>query len=381
LLINSFHAYAVNPAKFAGNPNVQINSTAAEDFLNFLTSAQFQTQLKSFLGSTNDPPFIADAAPKITASAFPAKVRGGKRITVTGTIANLVPGTPPLANQTVSVNEVLPGGLPGLPIASANTDSTGAFRITFSPTSTGSYEVTTNQITQVEDSALNPPFADLLEPGSTASSKITVAGVIQGLSVKALPGRVLVTGSVLPGSGHAKGSVVLLGRTGRTGPFRKLATSRLHSGDHAFAISAAHGEGTLFVEVRYQDPGTVLATTSRARKLSVPARDAASVTVTSFKVRNGRFTLSGRLGPQPRTSGTIVQVLGLDAGPLKASTTPAGASARFSVIATMRVRAGANKFTVRGRLRRGQDWILEAKYAAGGTAGSGYGGLRSVSVS
>lgn len=379
LLINSFHAYAINPAKFSGNPNVQINSTAAEDFLNFLTSPSFQAQLKGFLGSTNDPPFIADAAPKITATAFPGRVRGGRKITVTGTITNLVPGTPPLANQTVTVNEVV-GGLPGLPIASAMTNSAGAYKITFSPASTGSYEVTTNQITQIENSTLNPVFGDLLEPGSTASSKITVQGAIQGLSVKGLPGRVLVTGSVLPGSGHVKGSVVLLARSGGKGPFRKLASTALKSADHAFAISATHGKGVLSVEVRYQDPGTVLATTSRAAKVSVAARNAASISVTSFKVKNGRFTLSGRIGPKPLASGTIVQVLGLDAGPLKASTGSAGGSARFSVIATVRVRAGATKFTVRGSLRRGQHWILEPKYAAGGTAGSAYGAVRSVSV-
>jgi hypothetical protein len=381
LLINSFHAYAVNPAKFGGNPNVQINSSAAEDFLNFLTSPNFQAQLKSFLGSTNDPPFIADASPKITAAGFPAKVKGGKTITVRGTIANLVPGTPALAIQTVSVNEVV-SGLPGLPIASAKTNSSGAYSITFSPTSTASYVVTTNQVTQVENSLLNPVFADLLQPASTASSKVTVQGVIQGVSAKALPGRVLATGSVLPGSGHSKGSVVLLARTGKRGPFRKLATSFLATGDHAFAISVTHRKGTLFVEIRYQDPGAVLSTTTKAKKLSVPAPDAASVTASSFKVKNGRFTLTGRIGPKPLRSGTIVQVLGLDAGPLNPTAGLAtGGSTTFRVIATVRVRAGATRFTVRGRLRRGEHWILEPKYAPAGAAGTAYGGLRSVRVS
>ncbi|MBV9800546.1 MAG: substrate-binding domain-containing protein [Solirubrobacterales bacterium] len=381
LLINSFHAYAINPAAFAGNPNVQINSTAATDFLNFLTSPSFQAQLKSFLGSTSDPPFIADASPKITiTSGFPGKVQGGKKVTISGSIANVVPGTPALANQTVSVNEVLTGGLPGLPIASGKTNSAGAFSITFSPTSTGSYVVTTNQITQIENSLLNPVFGDLLQPASTAASKVTVQGALQGVSYSAFPGRVLVTGTVLPGSGHVKGTVVVLAR-GKKGRFRKIATSFLGSGDHAFAISATRSKGTWFFEVRYQDPSTVLATTTRAKKLFVPARDSAGITTSSFKVKNGRFTLKGRIAPKPSRSGTIVQVLGLDAGPLNASAqATGGGSPRFRVIATVRVRGGATKFMVRGGLKRGEHWILELKYEPGGAAGSAYGGLRSVRV-
>lgn len=385
LLINSFHAYAINPAKFAGNPNVQINSTAAEDFLNLITSPSFQAQLKSYLGATNDPPFIADAAPSITASKLPAKATGGQKITVSGTIANLVPGTPALAGKTATVSEVGSGLAAGIPIASAKTTSTGAYSVTFSPPSTGAYQVTTGLITQIENSALNPVFGDLLQPAATTASKITVKGSIQGLSVKALPGRVLATGSVLPGS-HAKGSVVLLARSGTSGAFKTIATDSLAGADHSFALSASRKPGTWHLEVRFQDPGQVVSTTTKAKKVSVPAHDAASVTTRSLKMKNGRFTINGTVGPKPVKSGTTVQVLGLDVGALSTKTgkktaqATATGSVRFKVIARVKLRAGARTFTVRGRLKPGQHWILELKYAPGGSVGSAYGGLRSVRV-
>jgi tungstate transport system substrate-binding protein len=385
LLINSFHAYAINPARFAGNPSVQINSTAARDFLNFITSPGVQAELKTFLGGTSGPPFIADAAPLITASRLPAKVPGAKKITVTGTIANAVPGTPALAGKLVSVSEVA-GLAATIPIASTRTNAAGAYSITFSPPNTGSYQVTTPPISQIENSSLNPVFGDLLQAAATAASKITVQGSVQGVSVKALPGRVLMTGSVLPGSGHANASVALLARSGKKGAFRKIATSSLGSLDRSFAVSASLKAGTWSVELRFQDPGQVLSTTTRAKKISVPPRDAASVTASSFKIKNGTFTINGKLGPKPLTSGTTVQVLGLDVGALpaakgkKTANAAAAGAVSFRVIAKVKVRAGATKFTLRGRLKRGQHWFLQLKYAPGGSAGSAYGGLRSVRV-
>ena len=44
-LINYFHAYIINPDK----PGETVNVTAAQDFVNFLTSPAFQSQLKNYL--------------------------------------------------------------------------------------------------------------------------------------------------------------------------------------------------------------------------------------------------------------------------------------------------------------------------------------------
>lgn len=383
LLVNSFHAYAINPAKFAGNPAVQINSVAAKDFLNFITSPGVQAELKRFLGGTLGAPFIASAAPSITATSFPKNVQGGKKITVKGTIANVVPGTPPLAGKAVTVSEVGSGLAVGVPIKSTTTNSAGAYSITFSPPSTGSYQVTTPEITQIENSTLNPVFGDMLAPAATTASKITVKGSIQGLSAKVLPGRVLLTGSVLPGSSHVKASVELLARSGKTGKFKRFATLRLGSLDHSFAVSSSLGAGTWYVEARFRDPGQVVSTTTKARKLSVPPPDAAGVSAGPIKVKKGKLTIKGTVGPA-LTFGATVQVLGLDVGALpskaKATAEAAAAGVRFRVIASVNVGAGATTFTLRGKLRRGQHWILQLKYAPGGPTGLAYGGLRSVRV-
>ena len=384
LLINSFHAYAINAAKFAGSANVQINSTAAQDFLDFITSPGFQAQLKTFLAGTNDPPFIADAAPSITASKLPVKVAGGQKLTVTGKIANVVPGTPVLAGTTVTVNELLGPLAAVVPIASGGTDSTGAYSITFSPPSIGSYQLSTGKLLVVENKTLNPIFGDILQPAATTASKITVQGVVQGLSLTAQPGSVLATGSVLPSTGHVKGSVALLARSGHRGAFKQIATASLSSADQSFALSAPRKPGKWSFEVRFEDPGQVLATTTKANSLSVLARGLASVTASSVTISGGNFTIKGKLGPKPVKAGTTVQVLGLDIGALatakRAAGTAAAGTVRFRVLASLKVRAGAMSFTVHGKLKRGQRWILQLKYAPGGAAGSAYGALRTVRV-
>jgi tungstate transport system substrate-binding protein len=381
VLINSFHAYAINPAKFAGNPNVQINSTLATKFLNFLTSPSLQGLLKDYLGQQADPTFIADAAPAITASAFPATVTGGQKITVKGTIANLVPGTPPLAGKTVQVSEV--AGPAGVPIASATTNLTGAYSITFSPPSTGSYQVTTPQIQQIENATLNPVFGDILAPGASTPAKITVKGAITGITATAQPGRLLVTGNLQPTVSHVKGSVTLLARAGTKGSFRKIASTNLATNDHSFAVSSGLKAGTWFVEARFQDPGQVTTTTSKSIKVVIAARKPASVTTTKVTVKNGKLTLSGKVGPKPAKGGTVVQVLALDVGSLpRPATTAAIAAAgpKFKVIARVKVKAGNTNFTVSGKLKRRERWIIQLKYAPGGVAGTASGGLRSLSV-
>ncbi len=189
LLINSFHAYAIRPAKFAGNANVQINLPAAQAFLNYVTSPGVQSALKNYLGAGGDPPFIADASPTLTATGLPKLAAAGRKVTITGTVTNAVPGTPPLAGETVTVSRV-GSGLPiGVPVASGRTDSTGKYRIAFTPLASGSYQVSTGQITQIENSTLNPVFGDLLQPAAGTAMRLTVRSAVSRLTVNPTPGR------------------------------------------------------------------------------------------------------------------------------------------------------------------------------------------------
>jgi tungstate transport system substrate-binding protein len=382
LLVNTFHMYALSPAKFAGNPNVQINSTAADDFLNFITSPGLQAQLKGYLGATHDPPFIADAAPALTAGRLPGKATAGKAITVRGSLANVVPGTPPLNGVKVTVEE-LSGLAGGIPIASTRTTSTGAYALRFTPSSTGRYQLFTGEITKIENSTLNPVFGDLLQPAATSPARISVQSVVNRVRVTALPGRIDVTGAVVPGSQHVKGTVnLLVRRVGAKGGFRKVASSRLGTADSRFAISASSSAGKWLVEVRFQDPGQVLSTTTRSTRILVPSRSTGSVTAKSVKVSRGRLTVGGTVGPAPTAAGTKVELLALDVGALagarKTAFTAASSSVSLRVVATATVPRGAKKFTLHARLRRGQRWALQLGYLPGGGVAAAFGGIRTV---
>src|SRR5262249_44123723 len=138
-LINYFHVYIINPSK----PGESVNLPAAQDFVNFLTSTGFQSQLKSYLptGDPGGPPFVADASPNLTASGIPAEYKAGKPVKVTGTLVNAEPGYPVLSGETVTVDHLV-AGFP-VAVASGKTGSSGNYSIKFVPTATGSYSVST----------------------------------------------------------------------------------------------------------------------------------------------------------------------------------------------------------------------------------------------
>ena len=139
-LVNYFHVYIINPSK----PGETVNLTAAQDFVSFLTSQAFQSQLKTYLPTADPagPPFVADASPNLTVSSgLPKNYHAGKPLTVKGTLVNAEPGYPALAGQTVNVDQIV-GGVP-LTVASGKTNSTGAYSIKFTPPRPAQYQVST----------------------------------------------------------------------------------------------------------------------------------------------------------------------------------------------------------------------------------------------
>jgi ABC-type tungstate transport system permease subunit len=168
-LTNYFHAYAINPSK----PHESVNLPAAEDFLNLLTSPAIQAAISRYLARTKlDAPFVPDASPIITSSRFPARVAKHARVTIRGTVTNAEIGYPAPARLPVSVEEIV-GGIP-MPVASTSTSSRGAFTVSFKPTSSGLYELTTPQASEIENRSLTPVFGDTLSPAATAPKRITV---------------------------------------------------------------------------------------------------------------------------------------------------------------------------------------------------------------
>lgn len=368
-LVNYFHVYIINPSK----PGETVNLTAAQDFVNFLTSTAVQAQLKTYLANTSDPggpPFIATASPNLTASGLPHTYHANKPATVTGTLVNAEPGFPALAGKTVTVDEVKGALL--IPVATGKTNSTGRYTIKFVPPATGSYEVSTGQISQIENASLNPPYGDLLSPAATTPVAVTVHSAITSLSVRSQGGKALVAGTVSPGTGHVKGTVTVLARaTGSKGAFKKIAADRLAATQGNFVILVPRATGSWQIKVKFSDRKQVVDATSKTVTVAVGAPSAASVRLRSVKAtKKGALTVTGTVAPAA-LSGAKVELLALN-------TTP-GAPARFKVLATAKLKSGTTKVTLHAKSRTGVRWVFELEYVQPGQASS-FSALRTVEV-
>ena len=363
-LINYFHVYIINPSK----PGETVNLTAAQDFVSFLTSQGFQTQLKNYLPTTDPggPPFKADASPNLTSSGLTKNYNAKKPMTVKGTLVNAEPGFPVLSGETVNVQQIV-GGQP-LTVASGKTNSSGAYSIRFTPSSTGSYQVSTGAISKVENATLNPVYGDILSPASTATTKVTVHSALKNFSVKSQGGKVLVLGNVSPGTGHVKGTIAVFARAvGKQGAFRKVAGQRLRATQGNFAISVPLAAGGWNLRVKFTDARQVVAASSKTVRVTIGAKPASRVSLGSVK---GALIVSGTAAPGGE-SGAKVELLGLNAA--------TGAPTRFRVLGTAKLGAGKTKLTLRAKAKKGTLWVLQLEYIRPGQAPS-FSGLRTVNV-
>jgi tungstate transport system substrate-binding protein len=366
-LVNYFHVYIINPTK----PGETVNLPAAQDFVSFLTSPAFQAQLKTYLPTVDPagPPFVADASPNLTVSGLSKNYTAKKPLTVKGTLVNAEPGYPALAGQSVFVDQIVAGQ--PLPVASGKTNSTGGYSIKFTPTSSGSYEVSTGQISVIENSTLSPVYGDILSPASTTPVNVTVHAATSNLRVESQGGKALVIGTVGPGTGHVKGTVTVLARAvGKRGAFRKVATERLASSQGNFAILAGLAPGNWNVKVKFSDRGQVVAATSRTVKVTIGPKPTSGITLSSFKPKSNGFTLVATATPSGE-SGAKVELLRIN--------TAAGAPARFAVFGTANLGVGKNKVTFHAKLKRPARWVLQLEYVRPGEAPS-FSGLRTITI-
>jgi ABC-type tungstate transport system permease subunit len=167
-LVKYFHAYVINPAK----PGETVNLQAAQDFIGLLTSPTLQSRVSSYLTEPGGGPFAATASPFVSASPSSASVDAGGTVSVTGGLFNAESGFPKLAGETVTVERVSSAG--PQPVVSGLTNADGQYTLAFTPPVSGSYEVATGPISQVELAGLEPPFSDLLSPGVSAPFSETV---------------------------------------------------------------------------------------------------------------------------------------------------------------------------------------------------------------
>jgi tungstate transport system substrate-binding protein len=271
LLINSFHAYAVNPnaAAFAGNSNVQINLPGATAFLDWLTSRAGQKAVTAYQPS--DPSFIGDARPAITASALPATVKSGKKLTVTGTLSNVVPGTPPLAGVQMELSAKIAGSSTATTVATTTTTASGKYTLSYTPTANArSYTVSSPAISQVENATLNPIFGDLLQANSLNLGSSTVTGVPTITKLSAKKGVVKVKGTLSP---TVKGSAATLrlyaGRAG-SDTMRFVDSQALKNGAKSFTMKVELRRGVTWnIKVKYVNSGQIASGTSGTRSVHV----------------------------------------------------------------------------------------------------------------
>jgi tungstate transport system substrate-binding protein len=369
-LIDYFHAYIVDPLR----QGEAVNLTAAQDFVNFLTSPAFQARLRTYLAHAGDPggaPFVADASPVITASGIPRVYHAGRKVTVTGVVSTAERGYPALGGETVNVDEIAAGRT--ITVATGTTSALGRYGITFAPTSTGSYAVATPQIAQIENAALNPPFGDLLSPATGSAVAVSVQSTISNLRVKSAGGKAVVIGSVAPGTGHIDPIVQVYARQiGSRSGFTKVAAAHPATDDGNFAVAPSLAAHRWQFRVTFRDPRRVVAATSRTVTATIGPPPSTSVNVRSLKVSpRGALTITGNLQPNPAAGGASVELLGLD--------TSSGKPARFGVFVRTTVPAGKAKFTLRAHLRHGNRYVVQLEYVNVGQASS-FSRLRTASA-
>jgi ABC-type tungstate transport system permease subunit len=373
-LINYFHAYVINPAT---SPS-PINLTAAQDFVNFITSPTVQSQLSSYLNDTNDPggpPFVATASPTLTATGFPSSIAAGKTVTVTGSVVNKEPDFPALAGKTVSVDEL--AGLVPVAVASGTTDANGNYSITFAPPSSGSYQVSTGQIQQVENSTLNPVFGDILSPASTSATPVQVNGTVAITKATASANAIQASGTVGPAAPDGNATVRLMGRKkGSTGAFTQVGQQTLTSGAKTFAINGNVTSGAWQIEAVYGDGSLLGSATSGTQNVTVPSTTA-TVGFKKLTVKKGKLTLSGTLSEAPVTKGAKVELFALQAAAL----TRMGkkASSGFKQVAHATIGAGKKTYTIKHTFKRGFVYVLQLEYVHKGQTSS-FSKLRTITI-
>jgi tungstate transport system substrate-binding protein len=385
-LINYFHAYIINPAK---SPT-PVNLTAAQDFVNFLTSPTLQGQLSSYLNDTSDPggpPFVADASPTITGSGFPSSIAAGKSVTVTGNVTNVEPNYPALAGKTVSVDEL--EGLIPVPVATGTTNSTGGYSITFTPASSGSYEVATPQIQQIEDSTLNPVFGDILSPGATAATPISVLGAVSITKTTTSGGSLQVAGTVSPAAPDSNATVTILARpASSSGSFSKVGSESLTTGQTAYGVNGSLAGGKWTIEAQYSDPNLLTTGTSPTQNVTVPvASNKVGFKKVSFK--KGKLTLTGSLGQAPVGTSATVKLFALSIGKVSIVNAKGKKTTRivaykasapsFKQVAKATVKAGKTTYTIKHTFKRGFRYVLQLEYTHKGQT-STYSSFKYVDV-
>jgi tungstate transport system substrate-binding protein len=274
LLVNSFHAYAINPARFTGSTRAGINNALAVKFLNFVTSPTEQAKIGNYLNGSNDAPFRPDAAPTVTANQPPKVVATGKSFTISGSITNVVPGTPALDDVTVQLLR-LPTDTPTASptaVASALTDSTGTYHLTYKPTHQAKYYVSVPGMTKLENTTLSPVFGDelhaIIKPLTTTSH---VSSTVTSVTATSKSGVVTFKGKLAPTVIGSKAHLSLYAVRTSTGSktLKYIGQVKLKSGAKTFTAKFTLSKHSWKTQLKYVNVGIVDSGLSSVKTVSV----------------------------------------------------------------------------------------------------------------
>lgn len=280
LLVNSFHAYAVNPSNFSGSVASGINLPGATAFLDWLTSPKAQREITAYQEADVDSggsSFIGDAAPVISSRAsLPARVRSGRRVTIIGSLTNRVPGTSPLAAVSLTLSATPTGSSTATTVATATTGADGSFSFSFTPSGNARYRVSSPQIAQVEIPAsvsFGPEYGDLLQSTSLGLGRMNVEGAPTISELRASKGLVTVKGGLSPAAAgptaHVDIYAVRASKPTSTEP-KLVEREPVAVGAKKYRASVRLARGrTWRISVKYVDTGHIRAGTSPATKVHV----------------------------------------------------------------------------------------------------------------
>jgi tungstate transport system substrate-binding protein len=270
LLTNPFTVYAINPEK---EPAVDINVEGAKALTEYLTSAGFQKRLASY-PNRESPAFFADAHAKMTGPHLTRTVRAGTKLTVKGSVENLLPGSPAIAGEPIllqRLTKLRPAETPSyMTIAVGITHGNGSYSLTAGASRSGALRVELPTTLDYPPLTIEP----LISSGALTTSDLNVGKVTVhskvGVKAPVRRGRVVtLRGSVGPTRERGvEARLVVQGRKQGTKSFRALRKVRPKIGA-AYALHVKLGNGKWKLRVRYQDPGAVVPATSRAVSVSV----------------------------------------------------------------------------------------------------------------
>ena len=358
LLTNSFHTYAVNPAKIPS-----VNLAGALAFLDYLTSPGFQDALLSYPNTTN-PRFFPDAFPQFarTSAALPGSIRAGDAITVAGTLINRYPGAGAVPGSPASLQGSL--GVPGSPfapqsgtfaeLASTTSDSDGAIGFTVHPTRSGAVRV-----------AL-PRYRDL-SPTSFPVGTVNVGATVDLQSATPSYRQVRLRGQVQPASDRHAGSVTVIGTRLPSGSATRFTQQALPSSGAGFDVTTRLSHGRWRLKVQYQDPGVVDIGESRVLEVVVPGR----TSVTRPRLRalsRHRVRVTGSFSPSAVGRRARIDVFARR-----------GTTGGFKRVASAHPSKGQRRYSFTVTLRPSR-WQIKARYQHTGIVDTATSSARSVSV-